>query len=67
MLPALLLLWEAKESAWPGEEKQTLEGTLLEETGMERQFPGTLASQLAQNSKFLLVLGAPVFGVSGQI
>ena len=66
MLPTLLLLWEAKEGVWPGEEKQPLEGTRVEETGVESQFPGTLASLLTQNSNFL-VLRALIFGVSGQV
>lgn len=67
MLPALLLLWKAKEAVWLGEEKQTSEGTCLEEAGVESHLPGPLASLLAQNSKFLLVLGALIFGVSGLI
>jgi len=67
MSPALLLLWEAKDSVQLVHEKQILEGTCLEKTEVECQFPGILASQLAQNSKLLLVLGTLIFGASGQI
>lgn len=31
------------------------------------EFPDSLASQIIQNSKFVLVLSALIFGVSGQI
>lgn len=61
------LFWEAKDDIWPEEEKYTLEGTCVENSEVKSRFSGTPASQLEQNSKFLVVLAALIFGVSGQI